>query len=269
MKNQTVQLSFFSPTGTTRSIIQAIGHGTGRKAEPHLDLTLIAAEPAAPFTSDDLLVIGMPVYAGRLPNLAVERFKTLQGNSTPTVIVAVYGNREYDDALVELCDLCKEQGFQVIAAAAFIGEHSFTSKEFPIASDRPDENDLQQAGQLGEQVQNLLNETQSISNLTPPSPPGNRPYKPNMQPSGHACETDPLTCTQCGLCVEHCPTQAIQMIDGIPVTDPENCIWCMACVRICPTGARTITQPKVHKLAERLHNTCQTRKEPEWFLANA
>jgi ferredoxin/flavodoxin len=260
MNNKPIHSVFFSPTGTTHTVVQAVCRGTGQGSGLEIDLK----EPVGGqlfFATDDPVVIGMPVYAGRLPRLAVERFAAVKGSETPAIAVVVYGNRAYDDALLELCDLCTAQGFKVTGAATFVGKHSFSSADFPIAANRPDEKDIRQAEQFGSQFisgKPLLD----INKI-----PGNRPYKPEMKPAGAATDSNPETCIRCGQCVAHCPANAIRISEGLPLTDPALCIWCIACVRNCPTGARTITLPKIHEIAERLYQTCQTRKEPEWFLA--
>ena len=260
MNKQPVHSVFFSPTGTTRTVVQAVCRGTGKNSGLGIDLK----EPVGGelfFAVDDPVVIGMPVYAGRLPSIAVERFASVRGSETPAIAVVVYGNRAYEDALLELCDHCIAQGFNVVGAAAFIGEHSFSSAEFPIAANRPDENDIRLAEQFGARSAGISHV------LNPVQIPGNRPYKPEMKPSGAAAETDPALCTRCGQCVAHCPSNAIHMGKKLPLTDPDRCIWCTACVHNCPSGARKITLPKIHEIAERLHKTCQPRKEPELFFA--
>lgn len=261
MHKQPVHCVFFSPTGTTRAVVQAVCRGSGQTPGLEIDLK----EPVGGqlfFATDDPVVIGMPVYGGRLPRLARERFANIKGSGASAVAVVVYGNRDMGDSLLELCELCAAQGFNVIGAAAFVGEHSFSSSEFPIAAGRPDDSDIQKAEQFGTQLirASLPLELDKI--------PGQHPYKPEMQPVGTAAESDPSLCTQCGQCVAHCPANAIRISDGLPPqTDPDRCIWCAACVRYCPSGARKIVLPKIHEISDRLYKTCQTRKEPEWFLA--
>ena len=57
------------------------------------------------FGPDDLVLFGVPVYGGRIPSPAVQTLRRMQGSRTPAVLVAAYGNREYDDALLELADI--------------------------------------------------------------------------------------------------------------------------------------------------------------------
>lgn len=76
------------------------------------------------FGPDDLVLFGVPVYGGRIPSPAVQTLRRMQGSRTPAVLVAAYGNREYDDALLELADIAAANGFIPFAAAALIAEHS-------------------------------------------------------------------------------------------------------------------------------------------------
>ncbi len=261
MEPRTVHSVFFSPTGTSRTITRAVSQGIGGEAEAMLDMTRKAPEPFS-FSKKDVVVIGMPVYGGRLPQAAVERFQSLEGNETLAVAIVAYGNRAYEDALAEQCDLCTAQGFKLVSTAAFVGQHSFSSGKLPIAHGRPDRQDLDCAGKFGIQVRELL-ENGAFLDLE--TVPGNRPYKPAMQSLEAATATDPESCIQCGACAANCPVQCIEMVDGMPQTWQDGCIWCMACVQACPTEARKIVLPRIHESAKRLHANCQSRKEPEIF----
>ena len=78
-----------------------------------------------------MTILSAPVYAGRLPIEAVRRLRRIKAGEAPAVVVVVYGNRAYEDALLELQDLAGEQGFRPIAAGAFIGEHSYSTTGSP------------------------------------------------------------------------------------------------------------------------------------------
>jgi hypothetical protein len=123
-----VKLVFFSPTNTTQNVLEAIARGTGIDDVEHINLTPpdIVTQRFDEFT-DELVILGAPVYGGRLPKEAVKRLSLLKGNNTPAVVVVLYGNREYEDALLELKNLAVHLGFIPIAGGAFIGEHSFTT----------------------------------------------------------------------------------------------------------------------------------------------
>jgi len=257
---------FFSPTQTGATIAKTVQNALETEAGESIDITKTAIEKT--FGADDVVIIAMPIYSGRLPPVAAERFKAIRGNGAKAIAITMYGNANVGDALLELTDLCKEQGFKVIAAATFIGEHSFTMKEFPIAVGLPDTADLQKAADFAQLIQERLD---AGSPLFPPSVPGAQPYaKDAMNPPGvTATGTNLRNCTRCGLCETFCPTGAITMTADGPQTDDSKCIWCAACVKVCTSHARIFTSPKINEIAKRLYNNFQNRQEPQWFLTNA
>lgn len=48
---------------------------------------------------------------------------------------------------------------------------------------------------------------------------------------------DPNTCTGCGICVDSCEKQAIEMKDNIANVEKDKCTSCKVCVDICPMQA--------------------------------
>ena len=145
-----VSLVYFSATKTTQKNLRTIAEGIGLPVKEY-DFTLPQNRSAdITFGPDELVLAGAPVYGGVMPLLEREYLEQhVSGQNTPCVVVAVYGNRAYDDCLVEMEDLMTEKGFAVIAAAACIGEHSLTSE---IATGRPDESDLAKAKAFGKQL---------------------------------------------------------------------------------------------------------------------
>ena len=271
MENRKISLVYFSPTGTSKRTAEAVAKGLGTGFSC-VDLTSPDAEAKKHcFRSDELAVIAAPVYGGRLPYTAVRRLKNVIGRQCPAVLVVVYGNIAYEDALIELNDIALEQGFRPIAGAAFIGEHSFDTPETPIATGRPDEADLDKAEAFGEQakVKLGLGEAQKLA------VPGNRPYRENsdwnkpleerekVEPLSP--ETDPETCTLSGRCAQVCPTAAVTVTDSVKTAKTE-CIACTACVKSCPTGARAWKHERVMRAASWLYANHSMRREPEIFL---
>ena len=114
----------FSPTGGTQKAADLLTKELSGECTA-VDLTKQDADfSAAAFTAEDLAVIAVPSYGGRVPAVAVERLGTLKGNGARAVLVCVYGNRAYEDTLAELEDAAVQAGFRVIAAVAAIAEHS-------------------------------------------------------------------------------------------------------------------------------------------------
>lgn len=258
MNLDTTTLVFFSPTHTTEKVVKAIGSGIGFPRREYVDLTLEVEGPERILT-DRLTVIGVPVYAGRVAPLAVERLKRIKGNGCPAVLVAVYGNRDYEDALVELYDLAVEAGFRPFAAAAFVGEHSYSRKGMPIAEGRPDETDLNVAKDFGRKC---LEKLQRPDCFEPFFIKGNRPYR-TVGPSTPQAPVCNEKCFGCGECLTVCPTAAMSRdAEGKIVTDAEKCIKCCACVKACPNEARIFDTP----YTAMLHTKFSTPRQPEMFL---
>ena len=129
MEVKQVKLIYFSPTGTTQKVLESIAKGITVEDVEHINLTLPeGARPTMPPFSDELVIIGAPVYGGRLPVHAINRFKQLKASKTLAIVIVVYGNREFEDALLELKNLATELGFNPVAAGAFIGEALFCNK---------------------------------------------------------------------------------------------------------------------------------------------
>jgi len=257
--NHTLKLIYFSPTGTTRKILEAIADGFGAQTVEHHDLTYTTR--AACRLTNGTAVIGIPVYAGRVPEVCLKRLAKFTGAGIPAILVALYGNREYEDALVELRSVAMQAGFSVIAAGAFIGEHSYSTVAQPIAAGRPDAADLAIARQFGRDIAHKLNADDQPAT---PDIPGNIPYRNRTPLGGIAPETN-TACTLCGLCADVCPTFVIQVGSEV-ITQADNCIMCCACIKQCPEQARELNHPVIRERRNMLFNKFSSRKEPELFL---
>ena len=257
---ETVHLIYFSPTKTTRKISEAIAQGLGAQQLDACDLTLPGPGIESVLT-DGVAILGVPVYAGRVPELFLERARGLTARNIPAVLVAVYGNREYEDTLVELRDVAVEKGFQVVAAGAFVGEHSYSTPGRPIAAGRPDAGDLELAAEFGRQVAAKL----ARHDLATPAIRGDVPYRERKRFGGIAPVTDPAKCTLCGACAAVCPTGVVSVV-GKVVTQAENCIMCCACTRACRFGARSFEHPVIDERRGLLAKNCSTPEIPELFF---
>lgn len=264
------RIALFSPTGTTRNVLDAMADGIGAAATSRHDLTLPASWDADGWnrpSAGDLALIGVPVYAGRVPSLAVERLKaSVAGDGMPAVLVVVYGNRAFDDALLELRDLAIELGFAPVAGAAFVGEHSFSTREWPVAEGRPDAADLALARDFGRRVRERLEGCDDPAGMPQLTVPGNFPYRDGMQAAAISPDTEASACVLCGECERRCPSGAVRLEGGAVETRKELCLRCLACVRACPTGARAMLHPRILEFGRVLHEQHGLRKEPGIFL---
>lgn len=265
MDIQRASLVYFSPTGTTRKVLKSIGRGLAVDEVETINLTL-PKEAVGPFPtfSEEIVLLGAPVYGGRIPMDAMERFKKLEADGALAVPVVVYGNREFDDALLELKDLSIELGFVPVAAGAFIGEHSFATEAMPIANGRPDGLDLQKAVAFGGRVRDKVALLPSPEALPAFEVPGRSPYEGGALEMAIAPVTDENACTLCATCADVCPTGAI-VFNGSVATDPKLCIRCSACIKECTEDARSWQDDMMTSITTWLHEECQARKEPEFF----
>jgi ferredoxin len=266
MNINSVKPVYFSPTKTTKRVVEGIAQGIQVDILEQLDLTPPEARTREfEEMHDELAIIGAPVYGGRIPTEAVYRLRRIRGNGTPAVVVAVYGNRAYDDALLELRDLVAALGFRLVAGGAFIGEHSYDSEATPIACGRPDAQDLEKAKGFGELIREKMREMCTLDEMPFLQVPGDFPYKEWDPPSGISPITDEIQCTLCAICASICPTAAIAVGDTI-MTDQKACILCSACVKNCSTGARVWDNPWTKWAANWVSTNCRERKEPEMYL---
>lgn len=272
MEIELLKLVYFSPTGTTKKTIEGIARGIRHSSVEHFDVTKPENRQRHIETSEnELLIIGVPVYAGRVQTNAIEWLHTMKAHNTLTVCVVVYGNREYDDALLELKETMVKRGCIPIACASFIGEHSFSSSEAPIAAGRPDADDLMKAELFGEKIRKKIVSIPSINLIKDISVPGKYPYVDmvDIKKLLHCVDLDLFavdsSCTQCGACAQHCPVGAIDSENSASI-DITKCILCHACIKICPTNARKIKNEKIKNAALRLSGKLQIRKEPEFFF---
>jgi ferredoxin len=266
MDLRSIKLVFFSPTETTAKIVTGIAQGIDPDIVSRIDLTPPGARlHELEQMRDELAIIGTPVYAGRVPAEAVRRLQRIRGDNTPAVVVVVYGNREYEDALLELRDIVAELGFRPIAGGAFIGEHSYSSDTTPIAPGRPDDEDMQKTKTFGAAIQEKIGKLHTLDDLPTLQVPGKYPYVEWGQRSEMAPVTVESLCTLCAECAAACPTAAITVEESV-VTSKHACIHCSACIKKCPSGARKWESAQIDQIIKWLSENCGQRKEPQTYL---
>lgn len=246
----------FSPTGGTRKVADAICKGFGEEVSV-IDLcTPEKRNEKLRCEYGDFALIAFPVFGGRIPALAAQRLKEVEANGAKCAIVVAYGNRAYDDALVELKDLCESCGFRVVAAVSASVEHSIVRE---YGAGRPDKADREELEAFGQSIKAKLLKASETSG---PKIPGNRPYK--KAGAGPNPKAD-KSCTGCGICAKSCPVGAIPA-DNLRSVDKSLCISCMRCVSVCPEGARSIGSVMNFLVRTALKKPCAQRKPNELFL---
>jgi len=236
---------YFTGTGNTKKTVctaaKAACEILGCSYAEH-DFSLPSArEQELVFSDTDLVVFGTPVYAGRVPNVLLPYLtKNIRGNGALAIPVVTYGNRNFDDGLMELRNLMIANGLTPIAGGAFVGEHSFSTT---LGAGRPDADDLSMARDLGEKAANKVLSGQTGAPVTVEGEDPIRPYYTPRDRNANPInilkvkpKTDTAKCINCGLCARICTMGSIDPKDVTSVTG--ICIKCCACVKRCPKGAK-------------------------------
>jgi ferredoxin/NAD(P)H-dependent FMN reductase len=263
---------FFSATGTTRKIVTNIAGIIANALNveyEEFDFTLPEARRAArSFSANDLVVFGSPVYAGRVPNILLKYLETIKGNSATAIPVVLYGNRNYDDALIELRDILERNGFRTMAAAAFVGEHSFSNA---IAKGRPDALDMAIADRFADAATRKLATFETVAPINVSGVP--YPYREYYRPrdsKGNPVDirkVKPLAspdCNDCKICAQLCPVGSIGHVNVREFTG--ICIKCGACIKGCPLHARYFEDTDYLYHLHELEASLIRRAEPELFI---
>ena len=258
-----IHLISFSPCGHTleygRQIAFTFGQCIPQAGYEEANVTPLAAQDKKQFFNPaNLVLLCAPVYGGRVPLPAVARFANLTARETPAVILVTYGNRAFDDALLELTAIAKNQGFLPVGAAACVAEHTLAAD---CASGRPNEADVESARNFAREIAGILasDAFRGQPGLQVPGNPDLRPYTPTPLP-----QQVNSNCVLCGQCWTNCPTGAIR--PGFPgEVDSSACIACMGCINICRAGARIPGQEFLAAVQDRIRPLCMTPRKNEYF----
>lgn len=270
-----IRALYFSGTGTTEKVVCTLAE----ELSEHLGVPVqtfdfsrpSAREQEQTFGPDELVIVGVPVYAGRVPNVLLPYLtQKLRGQNSPVIPVVLFGNRNYDDALMELRNIMRDNGLCAVAAAAFVGEHSFSRT---LGANRPDEQDVQRLKRFARDAAQKLS-APDVTWDAPVMVGGSDPIRPYYTPRDRQGTpinilkvkplTDPDKCTKCGLCAQLCPMGSISVEDPAVVTG--ICIKCCACVKKCPEGAKYYADAGYLYHQHELEEVYARRAEPECFL---
>lgn len=226
--SEKMEVYCFSPTGGTKKVVEIFVDAMKNETKWY---DMGKKEPIPEEVTTEFSIFAAPVFGGRIPSVVREKMKRLKGAGKKAVTIAVYGNRAYEDALLEMNDILTENGFTVFASGAFVAQHSMAPK---VGAGRPDQEDAKEIRNFAKAILNKKN-TNSVQ------VPGNHPYKSEMNVP---CTPISLSaCNRCGICAKMCPTDAISITAKGITTDKKTCILCMACTHACPEHARILPRP--------------------------
>lgn len=256
MQLKQIKCICFSATDTTRRYVEVLSREMGLPINLFINLADDLYAPLPLFSENDLLIIGSPVYGGRLPLQVAAAFARLRGNNAVAIALVVFGNRDYDDALLELSDILSDSGFRLIGAGAVVARHSIFPK---VAALRPDETDLSNLREFAENCKSIIKKGIYGSIHVK----GQRPYKKisgvKLPPM---CDT--LICNKCGLCAAKCPAGAISK-DDFSFTEPTRCLACGRCIYVCPVKARSHAGFKYKLISAIFTSAFSHRKTPDFY----
>jgi ferredoxin len=273
-----VQCLFFSPTGSTRKVVETVAKGTGMPVLAPISVT--TPQERGTFSGQfdgDLLIVGVPVYAGRFPSLILPPLGKVDGTGRWALPVAVCGNVRMGTCLAELCAILKRQGFTIPAAGNFVAQHSFACEDFSRATGRPDQEDLRQAEEFGRRVAGkIAQDPEDITCVYGRSLYIRMYVSGSTEPTGFASmgerhratirvsEHNAQLCDDCGRCVDVCPAGCIDPASYL--IEDETCIRCFACTAVCAPGAKTKVVQPVPPLAAWFRHRSTERGEPLLFF---
>ena len=256
MKISTATVLYFSGTGTTekyaKSFADALPYPTSFSNIP------VGRRCYLKLNTDNLLVLAAPVYGGYIPSFVWDTLASVSGNSAPAVLLAVYGARDYDNALVEMSGKLANKGFVTVGAAALVAQHSIVPS---IAAGRPSDADLDSVAAFAATIGERLDGMASIADAPVFS------FKGEMG-TGAAPGIVPAVveeyCIDCSTCAWGCPAGAIPE-DEPNTTDPERCVSCMRCIVNCPSSARMVPEPVLAGASAMLAKAADPKKPNEYF----
>ena len=248
---------YFSPTGGTKRVLDILISAWDCEKE-YIDLSdRNNASINIFFASNDICVVAVPSFSGRVPQFIIPKLRKIQGKGIKAMLVTAYGNRAFDDTLLELKETMESSGFLCNCAVAAVTRHSVLPK---YGEGRPDSADVEELKQFSVKCKESIEKSFSTVIV-----PGNKPYRKYVSipiyPKGNK------QCINCGMCYRRCPVHAIPC-ENYKVCDASKCISCLQCVSVCPKKSRQVNSV-ILKIAElKMWKLCSQSKMNKLYISN-
>lgn len=267
---------YFSPTGNTRDVVRAVAKGISKVISGRdfysIDLTAKGDRAGVyEFGEKDVVIVGLPTYAGRIPN-KIEPYvsSSIYGHKALAIPVVTYGNRAFDDSLKELAYILTNNEMIVSGGLAVPCEHAFSDS---LATGRPTDEDLARIEEYGQMLGKKILEGKAgaielsdILGRDAESFEYYRPLKENNEPASFLKAmpyTDKDKCTGCNACKEICP---MGCFDESVLEAQGVCIKCHGCIKACPYGAKYFDDEDLASHIRMLQNNYKDIKNDIFFL---
>ncbi len=244
---------YFSPSGTTEKIVNEIAKNFQTNMENY---DLLSFDENKEF-DNEIVIIGMPVFDGRIPKLARKRLENIKGNNTKAIVVINYGNIDYGNALLELTELLKENNFSIVGICAAVSQHSLFNE---IGTNRPDVIDLKMINHFSKEMIKKLESGVEDELFVG----GKKPY-PEYSMLKYDVDCNEDLCVQCMDCAYTCPEEAIPE-ENPQTTNMDDCSRCSTCINICSQNARSFSGDYYENQKENMISNFSNRKEAEFFF---
>ena len=246
----------FSPTGGPRKVLNILANELGTFQE--IDFSLPRKNYGMyRFERGDVCLVGVPSFGGRVPERALKNLTRVKADHGAAILVVTYGNRAYDDTLLELRKAMEGCGFRVVAVIAAATEHSIMHR---YGTGRPDARDKKELKAMIKPIQKKLLKPEQWKDFFVP---GKYPYREYsgvpLKPKANK------KCRNCGICAAKCPARAIPRKHPNK-TNKNRCISCMRCIHMCPERARQLDWKMSLLASIMLRKACSGRKTNQLFL---
>ena len=241
---------FSSPAGSTRRVAETIQEGL-RREKDHLSLVDLGKVADASAVIEQIqkagqracLFIGSPVYRdAAVPPIVkfIEALPKIDG--AMAVPFVTWGQACSGVALWQMGSLLMAKGFKIVAAAKVVALHSLMWQTAdPPGKGHPDLADLARVKDMLTVLHSRFEsvEIPSLALETLDYQPRERAEQMKKKIAAPRLivpkKVNTATCTQCAVCEEACPAEAIQL-NPYPQFD-QSCFDCFNCIRLCPEDA--------------------------------